>query len=201
MDEPRDENRIENAKDWCKIYHEGQFRKGNNEPYHTHPFAVADILSRNLYTDTVSQCVAFLHDALECVKKDGEELTEAQMNIIAGQRVRQIESLFGYEISNGVYNLSRNKGKMEDGERLSRDQYMQRLFWQRDRYRRVKIADSIDNTSDLETLDEEGRERIITDSVGFYIPWGKEIAPVMVRELITNINEYFERMGMPQRVE
>src|SRR6056297_2016393 len=80
------------AKEYCKYYHKGQFRKRDNEQYYKHPFEVARILEKYGYSDTTTQCIALLHDVIE----DSE------------MRIKEIQEVFGYEISNGVYVLSRN---------------------------------------------------------------------------------------------
>ncbi len=170
---------IELAKMYCQKYHEGQFRKETNQPYCTHPFAVAETLDRFGYSDPITQCVALLHDTVEDTPLCMDEIHE----------------IFGYEISNGVYILSRNKGKMKDGQKLSRDEYLQRLFWARKKYRRVKIADVIDNTKDLESLSDESRTKKMRDAREVYIPWGLEIAPLMVGELIQNVENFERKMG------
>ena len=167
-------NLITLAKKYCEHYHEGQFRKGSNLPFSTHPIAVAGILSKYGYADEVTQCIALLHDTVE----DSE------------LRMNEIQEVFGYEISHGVYILSRNKGKMRDGKKLSHDDYLQRLFWARKKIKRVKIADMIHNTRDLESLSPESIERKIKDATEFYIPIGKEIAPIMVKELVTNFQVF-----------
>lgn len=172
--------KIELARKYCLHYHEGQFRKGSNLPCSTHPIAVAETLKRYGYEDPVTQCIALLHDAVE----DSE------------LRMDQVQEVFGYEISNGVYILSRNKGKMKTGERLSREEYIQRLFWARNKIKRVKIADIINNTTDLESLTPEGIERKILDAEQVYIPWGREIAPIMIKELVSNIESYHRKVAL-----
>lgn len=79
---------------------------------------------------------------------------------------------------------------MRDGRKLSHNNYMQRLLWARNKIKRVKIADIIDNTKDLQTLKLESIDEKIRDAEEFYIPWGNEIAPIMINELIDNINHY-----------
>jgi len=57
-------HKIELAKKYCQHYHEGQFRKGSNLPYATHPFSVAETLARFGYDDVITQCIAYLHDTV-----------------------------------------------------------------------------------------------------------------------------------------
>ena len=176
-----DDQKIELAKQYCLHYHEGQLRK-DKSPYYTHPFTVAEILAKYGYDDIVTLCTAYLHDTGEDSKI----------------RMDEIEKVFGYEVSNGVYILSRNKGKMKDGEKLSREDYIQRLFWARKKIKRVKIADVIHNSETMIELELEKHEyiikNIISDAENFYIPWGREIAPIMVEELVSNIANYYRKV-------
>ena len=107
--------KVELARQFCEHYHEGQSRKGGKSPYHSHPIAVARTLSRYSYDDVVTQCIALLHDTVE----------DSHL------RMDEIQSVFGYEVSNGVYILSKNKGKMAGGENLEHGDYVQRLSWAR----------------------------------------------------------------------
>ena len=165
---------IEHAKEMCVHYHQGQVRKGNNEPFHTHPFEVVKILEKYSYDDPVTLMIGYLHDTIED----------------SPLRMDEVQDAFGYEISNGVYILSRNKGKMIDHKILNHNEYIQRLHWARKKIKRVKIADMIHNTRDLHNLSPRGIEKKINDATNYYIPWGKEISPLMVKELETNIKNY-----------
>jgi len=168
------EEKIELAKKYCKEYHKGQSRKCNGKPFHTHPFEVAEILRKYTYDDALTLCIAYLHDTIEDTPLAMEE----------------IHQNFGYEVSNAIFVLSRNKGRIMNREKLTRREYKQRLAFARKTIQKIKIADMIDNTKDLNRLDLEARERKIKDAEEFYIPLGKEIAPEMVKELIKNIEEY-----------
>jgi len=168
------QSKVELARQFCEHYHEGQFRKGSNLPYHSHPIAVARTLSRYGYDDVVTQCIALLHDTVE----------DSYL------RMDEIQDAFGYEVSNGVYILSKNKGKMADGEKLEHDDYIKRLSWARSKVKRVKIGDMIENTIDLESLSTRGIERKLADAERVYIPWGQSIAPLMVKELVKNVENF-----------
>lgn len=181
-----DKKLIRLAKKYCKHYHEGQIRKGSGEPYYKHPFRVAEILDSYGYSDSVTQCIALLHDIVE----DSET------------KVREIGEIFGYEIANGLYILSKNtinsdtrylldNSMVQDVENFSDEElYKMRIAFSRRKVKRVKIADMIHNTSDLIALNPSGRERKIKDAREFYIPLGKKVAPLMVRELEKNIMNY-----------
>jgi len=174
------------AKEYCKWYHRGQYRKGSHEPYYKHPFQVAEILEEYGYSDPVTQCIALLHDVVE----DSE------------MKVREIGEKFGYEIANGLYILSKNtigsrtkellnNSMEEEIENFSDEElYKMRISFARRKVKRVKIADMIHNTRDLNSLDEEGIRKKIKDAEEFYIPLGRKVAPEMVKELEKNIKNY-----------
>lgn len=180
------EQLIKLAQDYCKHYHNGQFRKGSNLPYHTHPLAVANILDRYGYSDYVTQCIALLHDVVE------------DTEVITGE----IKERFGFEISNGVFVLSKNtiyadivkyigQALFFDGSADPKDQlYKLRLSFARRKVQRVKIADMVHNTQDLVSLEPEGIERKINDAEKFYIPLGRKVAPLMINELELNLENY-----------
>lgn len=172
------------AREYSKHFHNGQFRKGSNLPYHTHPLVVAKILDRYGYSDYVTQCIALLHDVVE------------DTEVITGE----IKERFGYEIANGVFILSKNTIKEPAIDLIQRvsgktgstseQLYKIRLSFARETVQRVKIADMIHNTQDLVSLKPEGIERKIADAENFYLPMGRIVAPLMVRELEENIENY-----------
>lgn len=178
-------NAIELAKKYCEHFHAGQFRKGNKSPYSTHPLTVSDILKKYGYSDPITQAIAILHDIVE------------DTEVITGE----IKDRFGYEIANGVFVLSKNTISKECqeysldaikiGKELSANEiYRLRLAFARRSVKRVKIADMIHNTSDLESLSNEGRRKKIVEAERFYIPMGKKVCPIMVKELEKNINNF-----------
>src|SRR3989344_5266220 len=146
---------VDLALEYCKFYHDGQFRKGGNQPYHTHPIAVAKILEKFGYHDSVPQCIALLHDVVE----DSEVITG------------EIRERFGFEISNGVFILSKNTITDETIDYIGRSLgtnafvfskeqlYKARLSFARRKVKRVKIADLAHNTQDLISLKPECIER------------------------------------------
>src|SRR3989344_5388004 len=181
---------IQLAREHCLHYHREQFRKGSNQPYHTHPMAVANILDRYGYSDYVTQCAALLHDTVE------------DTDLI----MREIKDRFGYEIANSVYVLSKNTikddtielaSKVLTIENLTKEQFYKiRLLAARETTQRVKIADTIHNSGDLISLKPEGRERKVRDSEELYIPLGRIIAPLMVKDLEYNIENYKKTVAL-----
>ena len=185
------------AEQYCDNYHQGVFRKGTNEPYSKHPRSVREILARNGYYDYVTQCVALLHDVVE------------DTNVITGE----IKKCFGYEVANGVYILSKNTIKRDntilatisltvDISKLSDSElYRLRLLLARETIQRIKIADMIDNTKDLESILPLSIEKKIAEANDLYIPLGRKVAPIMVHELEQNIENYFKKVGRTQQIK
>ena len=182
----KQEKLIALARQYCIHYHEWQFRKWNNLPYHTHPFEVLNILEKYWYTDHVTQCIALLHDVVE----DTDLITW------------EIKNRFWYEIANWVYVLSKNTIKsnvskminasFDNNITFSNDQlYKIRLWFARTNTKRIKIADMIHNTQDLINLKGSWIIKKINDSKTFYVPMWKKIAPIMIKELEGNINNFF----------
>ena len=179
------------AEEYCDFYHGNDFRRSTNETYNVHPREVRDLLFRYGYRDTVTQCVALLHD------------TKEDTAVI----IPELREVFGYEIANGVFITSKNTIKLDvidgvwkysgkpinglDEETL----YAIRLSFARRKIKRVKIADTTCNTKDLVNLKPESIEEKITMSENMFIPWGKEICPLMIRELEQNIANYRRKTG------
>lgn len=65
---------IERAYATAEFYHRGQYRKANNEPYITHPVAVATILAEMGMT-TPTLVAALLHDTVEDTTYTLEQMT------------------------------------------------------------------------------------------------------------------------------
>lgn len=68
-------NTIEKAFQFALTKHVGQYRKGTDIPYITHPFAVSMILKHHQYSDDVV-AAGLLHDTLEDTETTEEELRD-----------------------------------------------------------------------------------------------------------------------------
>lgn len=68
-------NIIEKAFQFALTKHEGQFRRGTDIPYITHPFSVGMILKHHQYSDKVV-AAGILHDTLEDTETTEKELLE-----------------------------------------------------------------------------------------------------------------------------
>ena len=198
---------VQLAQKYCESYHDGKIRKGNSQPYSSHPFRVRDLLLKLGHDDEITQCIALLHDILEDTALSEQELYY----------------VFGYEIYFGVCTLSRNitipKMMPEihlnppplfssinqrscsllnrehitlftDPKKQENSHYKERIFHSADHIKRIKIADQIDNTSDLHVLSSNGIQRKLEDSLHFYIPLALQLDPRLANMLSQNIFEY-----------
>ena len=77
-------NLVEKALQFAAVKHEGQYRKGTNIPYITHPVAVAMLLKGANYSDDIV-AAGLLHDTLE-----DTETTIAELHQEFGSNVLQL---------------------------------------------------------------------------------------------------------------
>lgn len=76
MDEPRtlpELDLVTEARQFCVSAHAWQTR-GNGKPFHTHPFAVADLVRDHGMPDPEVLAAAYLHDVLEDTKTPRSEI-------------------------------------------------------------------------------------------------------------------------------
>ncbi len=120
------------AREMCKKWHHGQLRKYTHEPYHVHPFEVAQILASIGAGEDV-QIAGLLHDVIEdCA------VTKAEIAALFGDRVADLVDM--------VSDVSRP----EDGNRKVRK------AMDRDHLARadadgqtIKLADLISNSKSI----------------------------------------------------
>ena len=119
--------------------HKPQTRKFNGEPYITHPLRVAEIVKK-FTTDLTLISVAILHDTLEDTNTTYEE----------------IKDKFGIKVANMVYTLTNDKDQLKI---LGKGEYLlQKINNMKSAELLVKLADRLDNVSDL-SLDNENWSR------------------------------------------
>lgn len=75
MPESDDERLLADARALCVSAHAGQ-KRANGKAYHTHPFAVADLLIENGMRDVEVVAAAYLHDVLEDTKTPRKQIVE-----------------------------------------------------------------------------------------------------------------------------
>lgn len=133
-------NKIDLAKIVCKVAHDasGQKRKYIGDPYWTHPFRVADIVSK-VGGDEDMIIAAYLHDVVED--------TEVSISLIS--------EMFGKDVAMLVDGLT-DKSKLSDGNRAVRKKIdRDNLNTQCNRVKTIKLADLIDNTSSITKYDKD----------------------------------------------
>ena len=129
---------VTKAAEFARRAHESidQRRKYTNEPYIVHPQAVAATVA-SVTNDPATIAAAWLHDVVEDTPITLEQLTEE----------------FGPDIAGLVSDLT-NASMKEDGNRKQRKAIDRQHTAQADpRAKTVKLADLIDNLSDISTAD------------------------------------------------
>jgi guanosine-3',5'-bis(diphosphate) 3'-pyrophosphohydrolase len=139
------------AEDFAKRKHLGQSRKLQNEPYFNHVERVSKILKEHKKSHAINELVAaaLLHDTLENTDTNEKELREN----------------FGELITSLVKELTTNKsesrsiGKKEYlAEKMSNPAKMS--SWSL----AIKLADRLDNVSDLQNATKDFRNRYIDET-------------------------------------
>ena len=143
------------AEQYARKYHDGQYRKKDNRSYIVHPESVVKYLKLFGYADEKTICIGWLHDTLEDTSLQYET----------------IDRIFGRDVADGVYVLTRN---------IDSHAYKERLGNANKNVQMVKLCDTLDIIQTLECLSLKGIKRKIVDCMAFYIPLAKEICPSMV---------------------
>ncbi len=158
------------ARLYAHQYHAGQVRKKDGSPYVTHPEAVVELLCKYGSKEKETLATAWLHDTLE-----DTPLT-----------LDQIRSVFGEEVAQGVYVLTRN---------VDREEYKNRLLEAPVWVQRVKLADRLHNMTSLEALSPRGAIRYLEECELFYLPLAEKVCPAMASELGHYYEYYKNRIG------
>ena len=125
-------NIIKLAQKKCKEWHDGQYRKYTNEPYHVHPFEVASILTKAQQSQEVV-IAGYLHDVLEDC-----DVSEDEIERLFGERVKDLVLM--------VTDISRP----EDGNRKTRKNIDKEHLALADKDgQTVKLADLISNSKSI----------------------------------------------------
>ena len=142
-------NEVKKAIYYARKYHGSQMRQ-SGEPYYSHPLEVAFLISDYLFrTDII--ITAILHDTIE-----DTDLTKDM-----------IDKIFGIKIANQVLDLTRVKLdiKISAGETLNIlfSQYKKDILY-------IKLFDRLHNMRTINSISEKKRNKIINETVGFFIP-------------------------------
>ena len=119
--------------------HEGQYRRGNGEPYINHPKRVVTLLGENL-EDVIQEmyAAAWLHDVLEDTDVTREEILQA---------TNQLTLDYVTYLTRAVISKT-NKA-------LNEDMYLQKLSSAPVCVQNIKLCDMLDNMADLAGADDE----------------------------------------------
>jgi len=141
--------------------HEGQFRK-SDEPYYTHPVAVAEILA-GLKIDLKTILVALLHDTVEDTETTLEEITEEFDGEVA-------------TLVDGVTKLTRINFSSKNQKQAENFRKLLFAISEDLRVLLVKLADRLHNMRTLHYFtNEKKREEIATETLDIYAPMAERI--------------------------
>lgn len=175
------------ARSLCLKYHEGQFREISGLPYSSHPIAVAELLYDHGYKDDRTLAEALTHDLIEDTDMtcrllqayfDTEYAHDTHIlsrNTVGDQTVLDLNAILPYPVNSFTPDLL----------------YKLRLYHLgNERVQRIKIADMIDNTSDLEYQTPLYVSKKVNDSFTFYLPLAQRVAPTLGKELFEHVRPY-----------
>lgn len=142
--------KIENkAKKFSQKAHKNQFRKFSGVPYVTHPINVAKIIKENKKSKKLDQLIsaALLHDTLEDTSASEKELTKK----------------FGELITSLVKELTTD---VKEKNKLGKREYLtQKMIKMSNWALLIKLADRLDNVSDLKNATKEFQKNYIEETV------------------------------------
>ena len=157
---------VDIAKELSERWHRGHKRRSGDSDYVEHSRRVAKKLSEHGYGDTVTQCIAHLHDTIEMTEdielvrelyhyKGDDDYSARLRDAIAFNerlalwRMGIVYATFGSEIGDGLFVLSENMGDVGEAGAVKTDAYKERLVNSPDFVQRVKVVDFLDNSSTL----------------------------------------------------
>jgi len=147
---------IKKSFDFAAVAHENDTR-ASNEPYFTHPYAVANILATEIPFDDISVACALLHDIVE----DNMEYS-----------IDTIKKNFGEEIALIVDGLTKIQ-QLFQGADINQAENYRKLLMSVSKDIRVivvKFADRLHNMRTIDFLNPEKRKRIAKETLEIYAP-------------------------------
>ena len=147
---------IEKAFDFAAAAHSEESRQ-SDEPYLTHPLAVAKILAQEIPFDDISVACALLHDVIE----NNSDYT-----------LEMIKKAFGEDVATIVDGLTKVKNLFKGTEIDQSENYRKLLISVTKDVRViiVKFADRLHNMRTLEFLPPDKRKRIAQETMEVYAP-------------------------------
>lgn len=125
----------EEAREFARQAHEGQYRKYKNEEYIEHPIRVARLVKTVPHSPEMV-CAAYLHDVVEDTAVVMEEIQQRFGDKIA-ELVKELTDVY---VKKNYPHLNRKNRKEKEVERLSEISPEAKT---------IKLADVIDNTRDI----------------------------------------------------
>lgn len=177
---PADQKLIEEAYHFCKLKHEGQFRK-SGEPYLQHPIEVAYITAK-LQSGPATIAAALLHDVVED--------TDATLE--------DIEKMFGPEVAKivgALTKIQRMKFSHMEAEDFEAEDH-RKIFLgmaQDIRVILVKLADRLHNMRTLDALSPERQKTLSRETMEVFVPIAERLGiNTVVSELQDLCLKYME---------
>lgn len=178
-----DIEKIENAYEYARTLHEGQFR-ASGEAYISHPIAVAEIVA-GLELDTDSICAALLHDTVE----DCAEKTD----------LKEIEKLFGSDVAMLVDGLTKIVTlKVEDKEEAHIETLRKMLLAMSKDVRVIfiKLCDRLHNMRTLDAKPDSKRRITALETMQVYAPLAHRLGMQKIKQELENLGlKYIDPIG------
>ena len=162
-----DKDLLQQAHDFAKEMHEGQFRS-SGEPYYLHPLAVANILAE-MHMDMTTIITAILHDTLED--------TKATYDVLADKFGQDVADLV-----NGVSKLTRIESQTLEGKQAENFRKLLLAMSEDIRVLLVKLSDRLHN---MRTIDgfkrQDKRVRVAMETLDIYAPLAERVGVHMIK--------------------
>jgi (p)ppGpp synthase/HD superfamily hydrolase len=168
---PKEDGRklVEAARKLCVSAHAGQTR-ANGKPYHTHPFAVAQLLVEHGMSDAEILAAAYLHDVLEDTKTSRKVIAED-----FGKRVARLVDEMTIDPKDQGSFEEKQTALLAAAKKMSQD-----AKW-------IKLADRVHNLREkLPNWSGEKRRRYSQASLNLLdalMPWPSQALADEVRQL------------------
>ena len=178
-----DIEKIEQAYEYAKVLHEGQFR-ASGDAYISHPIAVAEIVA-GLELDTDSICAALLHDTVEdCAEKTN---------------LKEIEKIFGQDVAMLVDGLTKIVTlKVEDKEEAHIETLRKMLLAMSKDVRVIfiKLCDRLHNMRTLDAKPDHKRRITALETMQVYAPLAHRLGMQKIKQELENLGlKYIDPIG------
>jgi len=147
--------------------------RATREPFITHPLSVASILA-DMKMDEITITAALLHDIVEDTETD----------------IRQIKKMFGAEISNLVWGVTKiSKLSSLDALDAKAQTLKKMIIAMSDDVRviLIKLADRVHNMSTLHALPPEKQKKIARETLDIYAPIAYRLGMARIKTTLENI--------------